>query len=129
MCGYHPFSATLFFPNHLQKFLSIAHFFQGIVLEYNNIIWASICVKTVLPQKKAYIVAYKLSDIARTGLYHDISDFLLVDLRLFQHVSRTSAKTLKQIEVTENNIRIIPHICEETSVYIQEPEHFEENRK
>lgn len=70
--------------------------------------WASICVKTGLPQKKAYIVACKFSDIARPGLSHDISDFLSGDLRLFQHVSRTTAKTLKQIGVTKKNIRIIP---------------------
>lgn len=129
MCGHHPFSVTLFFPNRFQKFLSIAHFSQGIVLEYGNMIWASIRVKTGLPQKKAYIVACKLSDIARPGLYHDISDFLSGDLTLLQHVSRTSAKTLKQIGVTKKNIRIIPQVCEETFVYVQEPEHLEENRE
>lgn len=70
-------------------------------------IWASICVKGALTLKKAYIVACKLSDIARPGFYHDISDFLLGDLTLFQHVSRTAAKTLKQIEAAKKNIRII----------------------
>lgn len=114
MCGHHPFAVTLFFPNHFQKFLSIAHFSQGIVLEHSNMIWASTCVKTALAQKKGYIVACKLSDISRPGLYHDISDFLLGNLRLFPQVSRTSAKTLKQIEVTKKNILIIPQVCEES---------------
>lgn len=35
MCDHHPFSVTRFFPNHFQKFLIIARFSQGIVLEHD----------------------------------------------------------------------------------------------
>jgi len=106
-----PIFSDIFLPSHFREGLTITHLSEEVVLEGSNMILASTCVKAGLPWNRAYIVACKLSDFARPSLYHDISGFVLGDLRLFQHVSRASAKALKQNEVIKKNIRNIPQVC------------------
>lgn len=93
------------------------------MLEGSNMILASSCVKAGVPQSRAYIAACKLPDIARLSSYHDISGFLSGDLRLFQHVSRASAKALKQNGVIKENITNIPQIHGKSFSYTEEPKH------
>lgn len=96
------------------------------MLEGSNRILASSCVKAGLPQSRAYIAACKRPHIARLSSYHDISGFLLGDLRLFQHVPRASVKALKQNGVIKENIINIPQTDWKTFSYIEEPKHLAE---